>query len=314
MVYVTEATPVTEFRWERSCLDCTASAVNSESSCMSPRQRERVPRKTHGQHMGRMRREQSMDCRSMQELIQVYLDSELDARSTLEVQQHLEACNRCARTLESLAEQDRHLKESARAESVSSADVREKILAAIHHQSIATTRGRRTFGDWRKVAAAAAIITLGAFLWLLGGLLPGRNQNVYAAIATDHVVCSVDRHLGAGITIQELNRLAASYGKLASLPDLSSFGYTDPRGRICRVKGLEFLHLVFYNSEHQPLSLFLRPHAVGLIPEQLSVVDTDRGNVATLSRNGVDLLVVTPQGETRAASVAEAVAKRFEVR
>lgn len=253
-----------------------------------------------------------MDCQSMQELIQLYLDSELDARSTLDAQKHLAGCRRCTRTLESFAEQDRLLRQSARKESVPSERVRENILSAIRFQPEPLIWRTIRFKGWRRFAALATVIALGAFLWLRGGLSPSNDQNVYAAISIDHVACSVDSHLGEGMKAEELNRLAAAYGNLSALPDLSSFGYSNARGRICRVKDLDFLHLVFYNEAHKPLSVFLRPRAAGLIPDELSIVGSGRRGIASLTSRDVNVIVVTSADDVRAASVAEAVAKQIE--
>ncbi len=262
-----------------------------------------------------------MNCGEVKELIQLYLDNELDARSTLVVQQHLESCSGCSRQLNALLVQDQTLKQAALAETVESSRVRAEILNAIA-QEIQEERPRqinRTV-DWlpagwikRSRIAAAAVLALAAILLALrGGMMPGVNEAVYAAVAADHAAhCSVDMTMGAVTDPGELLQLVTTAAKLKGVPDLSAFGYGDPRGRFCKVSEVEFLHLVYYHATQPPISLFLRPHDSNLIPERLTTFHSGSFNVASVSQSGMDLLVVTSLAEEETSSITRTIASRL---
>jgi anti-sigma factor RsiW len=249
-----------------------------------------------------------MNCYQVKELIQLFMDDELDACSTLKVQQHLEACTACRRLLDALLMQDQLLKQAARADTPDSSQVRARILAAIHHQPafIKTPKLRRLI--WPRIAATAVTAIIILLLVLRGLWMPDQHQSVYAAAVSDHVMhCSVEAMSSAITNSEELDQLATRYGRIGRIPDLSAFSYGDPRGRICEFNGVEFLHLVYYHPTEQPLSLFLGPHSARLSAEQLTVLRQDRYLVSAASRSGVDLLVVSLLDEQQALAITNAL-------
>ncbi len=250
-------------------------------------------------------------CGEAKELIQLYLDNEMDARGALDVQRHLETCSACSRLLGALMEQDQLLKQTARAEVVNSSAVRANILGSIRNQSAKAGNRWIVLPLWRRVAAAAAIITVG--LLLVGrGLLPGANQNVYAAVASDHADhCSIDSVMGAITDSDELARLSAAYGKMNTLPNLKAYEYGNPRGRICKVNGVEFFHLVYYNPQEPPLSLFMRPHSANLIADQLTISQSAGYRVASISQSGVDLMLVSSLDDKQTTVIVQAIASQL---
>ncbi|MCI0389547.1 MAG: anti-sigma factor [Acidobacteria bacterium] len=265
-----------------------------------------------------------MNCGEVKELIQLYLDNELDARSTLVVQQHLESCSACSRQLNALLVQDQKLKQAARAEIVDSTRVRAEILNAIA-QEIQEERPRqikRTVNwspagwikrsSWQSIAAATVLALAAILLALRGGMMPGVDEAVYAAVAADHAAhCSADVMMGAVTDLDELRRLVTTSAKLMAVPDLSAFGYGNPRGRLCQVNEVEFLHLVYYHASQPPISLFLRPHDSNLIRERLTALHSGSFNVVSVSQAGIDLLVVSSLAEEQTSSLTLAVASRL---
>jgi hypothetical protein len=142
--------------------------------------------------------------------------------------------------------------------------------------------------------------------------MPGVNEAVYAAVAADHAAhCSADALMGAVTDPDELRRLVTASAKAKDVPDLSAFGYGAPRGRICAINGVEFLHLVYYNPAQPPLSVFMRPRATRPANERLTAVYRDRFSVASVSRSGVDLLIVSSLDGQQTSAVAEAIAARL---
>lgn len=250
-----------------------------------------------------------MNCGEVKNLIQLYMDNELDARNTLDVQQHMESCSVCSRLLDVYLKQDQALKEFARSEAVNSGPVRARILAAIHNQSSETGKRWPFLAIWKRVAAVAAMVIVVALLLWRGVLLPGINERVYAAAISDHADhCSFEMVTGAITDRDELDKLSGVYGKLNATPDLSAFGYANPRGRVCKMNGSEFLHLVFYNQEKQGLSVFLRPHYRGFGEHKVTLLEESSYRVAAVSRSGIDLLVVSSLDEKQASAIAESIA------
>lgn len=260
-----------------------------------------------------------MNCSEVREIIQLYLDDELDSRDTLSVQRHLESCSACAHVLDMFLEQDRLLRRQARAQDVDTHLLRERILNAIRSQTkqpLNRFNARAVWNApnaWRRVAAIAALAIAGGLLLSRFGLLPGVAENVYAAVASDHADhCSIDSRLGAVVDREELDKLSRSYGKLDQTPDLTAFGYVDPVGRACKVDRTVFLHLVYYNPDRRPLSIFLRPHSSDLANDGLTTRREKSHAVSSISKSGVDVLVVTSvDDEPSAAAVAQVIASHL---
>src|SRR5215510_5883518 len=249
-----------------------------------------------------------MNCDEAKELVQLYLDRELDARGALDVQRHLGTCSQCSRLLDMLMEQDQLLRHAACSEGANSRAVHDNILGAIRRHS--PTAGNRwiVLPLWKRVAAVAAVIIIVALLLLGRLLLPG-TADVYAAVASDHADhCSVDSVMGAITDSEKLAGLSVTYGGINAPPDLSAFGYREPRGRVCKVNAAEFLHLVYYSAQWPPLSLFVRPHSPNLIADGLTSSTSKGYEVVSVSESGVDVLIVSSLDNKQTSAIARAVA------
>ena len=100
-----------------------------------------------------------MSCSEVREIIQLYLDSELDARSTLNVLRHLECCLGCSRLLDGDLEQKAMLRHAARSEAIDSQRLREQIVRAIR-RGAAGSRHRWLWPElWSHVAVFRAAVT-----------------------------------------------------------------------------------------------------------------------------------------------------------
>lgn len=260
-----------------------------------------------------------MNCGEAREVIQLYMDDELEARDTLTVQKHLESCAGCSRQLERLLEQDRVLRDASRAERVDNRLLREKILNAILDNRPVQPMVRIRWVDrwsarpaWRRVAAIVVLTIAAGLLLSKAGLLPYTTQNVYAAVVSDHADhCSVDSKLAAITDGGELDRLIRTFGKLSRAPDVSDFGYDDVRGRTCKVNGVLFLHLVYYSSERARVSVFLGFHASSLPTDDFSVVREREYEVVSVSKSGVDLLVVSSIPNDQITAITESIAAQL---
>ncbi len=254
-----------------------------------------------------------MNCNEVRKIIQLYIDNELDARNTLEAQNHLETCSSCLSLLEAYSKQDRLLRESARAEVIDARRLQENIRAAIRRKPLTARYYLPVVSSLRRVAVIAVIAISGALLLLRGGFVPGLSDKVYAAAASDHADhCGFDKITGAITDINEIDKLVAEFSHLNESPDLSAFGYVGPRARICPVTGASILHLIYYDSERKPLSVYLRLHRdQDQISDQLNVLPEGSYNVAAVSRAGVDALVVSSLDDKQTAIILKAIAAQL---
>lgn len=273
-----------------------------------------------------------MNCGEAKDLIQLYLDDELDTRSTLGVQQHLEGCPSCAGAFETLLQQDQLLQRAARAETIDSSRVRAGILAALQQQQPLPTPSTAFSASpgiwqgasqallrwwrvpaWPRLAAAVALVLVITLAALRFGWMPGVNEAVYAAAAADHAAhCAANMMMEGDITdAVELNRTASAFAHLRAVPDLTAFGYGAPRGRVCKIGETEFMHIVYQHAAQPPLSLFLRLHTPSLIAAPLKALQRDGYRVASLSRNGAEVLAVSSLDETQTTALVRAAAAQF---
>ncbi|MEW6129504.1 MAG: zf-HC2 domain-containing protein [Acidobacteriota bacterium] len=253
-----------------------------------------------------------MNCKETQELIQLFLDSELDSRNTLDVQAHLETCYACTRQLDAYAEQDRLLKDRIKTEKVDSRRLLDNIRGVMEEKPVTVKPRWFAFDGWKRVAA---IIVLGFLItfFALQSFLPGGNSKVYADVVTDHANhCSMEAMMGIGSDSAEFNLLVRQYGGLVRVPDLSTFGYASPQARPCLIDGLDFLHIAFYSPNAKPISLFVRPHQPGLITDRLTLFQKGNYRVAALAPAGVDLIVVTSGDESQAKDLAELISNQLQ--
>lgn len=252
-----------------------------------------------------------MRCDEAKNLIQLYMDNELDPCNTLEVQRHLENCPPCSHLLETFMLQDRLLSEAARSERINSDHLRRQILDAIRDQKPKSG----WLSGWRRAAAIIILIGIGSLI-ALRTILPA-DGDVYAAAISDHRSCSkrTDMTLAQG---EKLDQLIGSLVDLKGAPDLSAFGYTWLRGRscklYCKVKKAEaqFLHLVFYGPGREPLSVFLARHPSKLVDGEAKLLLRDNSNVALIPGPKVDLIVVSPLDREQTSSIVRAITEQLQ--
>src|SRR5262249_16449141 len=134
-----------------------------------------------------------MTCREVKELIYLYMDNELDARGTLEVQRHLDSCAVCVRSLTGMIEQDRALREASRAEVVDNTRLRQLIIEEIKKRPKLAFPVVPRLSAWKRVAAVAAVVVFVVAITLAIVVLNGRVPKVYADAVYDHVDhCTLD--------------------------------------------------------------------------------------------------------------------------
>jgi anti-sigma factor RsiW len=256
-----------------------------------------------------------MYCDEVKGLIQLYLDDELDSRSMLGVQQHLESCNVCLYLYNSFSKQDQRLRQAAHEEARDSNRLRERILAATVRKPTLYQRSRNWLAlpALRRTAAALAILVALAFLLLRGNLFPYIDQQVYAAATSDHVQCVSGASMGESIKTEEIKQFVARFGKMKAMPNLTAFGYGSPHAIMCRIKGERFLHLIFHDLEGRPLSLYLRPRTSALLSPNPTWLKLEEYGIFSTSEAGVDILIISAHDEAKASLIAHAIAQQIDL-
>jgi anti-sigma factor RsiW len=255
-----------------------------------------------------------MYCEEVKGLIQLYIDGELDARSTLGVHQHLESCKVCLYLLNSFIKQDQRLREAAHAEIIDSGRLRARILEA----TALKAAWYQSLPNWlrppvvRRTAAALAILLALSFVLLLGNFFPYVDHQVYAAAASDHIRCVTGTSRGEIIDMDELNQFVARFGRMKTIPNLTAFGYGPPHAILCKIKGEKFLHLIFNTPEGRPLSIYVRPRTSELFALSPKSLKLENYSIFSTSTAGIDLLIVSSLDEARASVIAQAFAQQID--
>lgn len=254
-----------------------------------------------------------MNCSEAKELIQIYMDNELDARNTLEVQHHLDVCSGCQSLLDYFIKQDQTLQTFVKSQTPDTASLRETILSEIRKEPVSSSAGSNTaqtglIKSWlqsttfRRIAAVLVIAVVAAFFLLRGGI----NEKVYADVVQDHEDhCTLDRLGKSASDPARINKLCADYGKLEKIPDLSSYGFSNVRARICMVDNVKVLHLIYQSDTQKPLSVFFCLHDKKIIADKLVMLKREGYEIASLSKAGVDWFVISSMDEPQTAAIAK---------
>jgi anti-sigma factor RsiW len=199
-----------------------------------------------------------MNCSDIAEIAPLYISAELDSRRASEFDDHLKTCPACMSELETQARLDARFREALLADEVDVSRVnrriRELIAAESSGQAVPELRPRT--GRWITSAIGAAAVFL---LFLAGYLLvPGHVARVYADAATDHQLEVVQREARPWIVDPAaLAALAEQQGIAGGVPLELAPSYHLERGKVCRLDGRLYLHLV-YSDGAREFSLFLR--------------------------------------------------------
>ncbi len=239
-----------------------------------------------------------MNCTEVLELAPLYVTGELDAVRAESFSAHLRTCPSCARELEQQQAFDSRLRASVLAEPVDTFRIESNV-----RQSIA--------GKWRRWAFAAAGIAAVAAALLRAGLAvhpppAPKTTPLYEAAALDHRLEIVEEHTRKWLTERaDIEGLAESREiPAAALDAFAPAGYRLLKGKLCRLDGHLYLHLVFA-GESGNFSVFLS-HTEG--NRRLHTEAEGQENVAAFKKHQLSALVVTDLPGDAAASFARTAA------
>jgi len=238
-----------------------------------------------------------MNCQQIDALIALYLSGELDGAQTAEFAAHLESCAACERDILQQRELDRQLREGILAQEDALDDVPVMLDSRIR-RSIADS-GRIRRGKWIAVASLAAMLTIA-----IGGFrfIANRDAATCADAARDHrmeVVGHAPRKWATDPPA--LAALATKQGiPQSAIALVAPPNYHLERGKLCRLGGRVFLHLVYSDGSHE-FSFYLRDRAPG---SRAVANDAEREYVVMVESSRYMALVVTDESRDAARDIA----------
>ena len=190
--------------------------------------------------------------------VQAYADGELDAVSTLAVEQHLETCVECRALHDGIVEMRAALKRDARYYRPAAAFV-QRVRGDIGREDInregGATRRRATFGSrpfWAGVLGGVAATALAASLALFV-MLPSTQDQLANDVASAHVRSLIGDHL---IDVASSNHhvvkpwFAGRADISPPVADYAAEGFTLVGGRLDYVDGRRAAVLVYRHGAH----------------------------------------------------------------
>lgn len=202
-----------------------------------------------------------MNCTDITALSPRYLSGELEPGPCAEFAEHLKSCPDCAREIDSLTRQDALLREAERSMDADTTALDRRIRERISSEASAPRAMR-----WMGTAAAAVIaLLLGGFA--LRVLLGPHPTGLYGDATLDHRLEVIDRQPRRWISGKaDLEALTARQGlPVTLLASLAPAAYRLERGKLCRLDGRVFLHLV-YSDGARETSVFVRSSSDLTIP------------------------------------------------
>jgi anti-sigma factor RsiW len=200
-----------------------------------------------------------MTCAEVRELLSAWLDRELDLRTSLEIERHLETCPGCSESRDRLVALQAALKDPALLEPLPP-DLTPRVRRALRREvPRAAVSAPWSLG----VAAALACAFLGGrYLAGVGGAgpVPEVVSAHVRSLLPDHLmdVASSDRH-----TVKPFFHGRLDYAP--PVPDLASDGFPLAGGRVDVVGGRRVAALVYMRRQHV-VNVFVVPKAGGALP------------------------------------------------
>ncbi len=224
-----------------------------------------------------------MNCRDALDLVDGYVDGELDLVKSLEIEQHLGACPACKVQYD----QVRELGSGIRAHALYHAapkGLRARVAAALPREPASRMRA----WGWRGMAAALALATLLGLGFGLTLLQPGADERLAREVVAAHVRSLMADHLMDVASSDQHTVKPWIAGKLDFSPpveDLAARGYALAGGRLDYLGERGVMALVYRRHAHV-INLFVWPQASGADSGVRS--DSIQGyNVAHFTRAGM---------------------------
>lgn len=246
-----------------------------------------------------------MNCEDVSILTPLYLAGDLDPVRIELFSAHLNSCPACACELGQQAAFDASLRTSILAESIDTIRIDRHIQRQIAPRDA-------SHNTWRWLPAVAGLTALVAAAVIGIGAFSSRPKPVYAAAARDHRWEIIDGQPRKWLTdLASIEALAARQGvPNSAIAAVAPAGYRLIEGKLCRLDGHVFLHLVYANGLAN-FSVFLR-RPDGKAPvgtdHEIRVATQGAEHIAGFDDMHLSALIVTEQSGNAALAFAKSAA------
>jgi len=250
------------------------------------------------------------DCHRTEQLLESYVDNELDAAVTKAISEHLEVCTACNRKMEEIRSQNELVTRAVKSVEAENSTLRASIEAATiakHQQLFQWSTPRVTI--WATVAALTILITFISILYLPRFLRPHISP-IFKAAADNHITCIREAEAPDWArTPPEIIQVEKSLmGRDRHVPLMTEDRYQLVRARVCMLNGEEFLHLVYRNDGGREASLFVGRNKEVILGDRVVTLDGKSiqlvhvGDLNVLSTQASNNLVIVAAQEEKVAN------------
>jgi anti-sigma factor (TIGR02949 family) len=207
-----------------------------------------------------------MTCDSARSFLDAYVDGELDAASSLNMEEHLSTCTSCSEgraRLEALRTVIAETSPRYRAPEGLRSRILSDLRRAVPH---VVTRKKPAF-DWRWAAIAASVLASLLILWQIQSRRgQGQQELIAKEIVSSHVRSLMANHLVDELSTDQHNVKPWFAGKLDFSPDVMNL---DAQGFMLAGARLDYLDgrpvaVIVYRRRQHVINLFVWPSSQGI--------------------------------------------------